>query len=75
MPDDHFTIRPYLESDDAGVIRLWREVFPDNPPWNDPKADIQRKLDCQRELCLVGELEGRVIATVMAEFDFRFQGK
>ena len=54
MPDDHFTIRPYLESDEAGVIRLWRAVFPDNPPWNDPKADIQRKLGCQRELFLVG---------------------
>jgi ribosomal protein S18 acetylase RimI-like enzyme len=69
MPDDHFTIRPYLESDEAGVIRLWRAVFPDNPPWNDPKADIQRKLGCQRELFLVGELDSRIVATVMAGFD------
>jgi ribosomal protein S18 acetylase RimI-like enzyme len=33
MPDDQFTIRPYTASDEAAVIRLWREVFPDNPPW------------------------------------------
>lgn len=45
------------------------EVFPNNPPWNDPTADIKRKLGCQRELFLVGEREGRVIAAVMAGFD------
>jgi ribosomal protein S18 acetylase RimI-like enzyme len=69
MTADKLTIRLYEESDEAGVICLWREVFRNNPPWNEPKADIQRKLDCQRELFLVGELEGQVIATVMAGFD------
>jgi ribosomal protein S18 acetylase RimI-like enzyme len=69
MAADQFAIRPYAESDEAGVIRLWSEVFPDNPSWNDPKADIRRKLDCQRELFLVGELDARIIATVMAGFD------
>lgn len=69
MGDDKLTIRPYEEADEAGVICLWREVFPHNPPWNEPKADIQRKLGCQRELFLVGELEGRGTATVMAGFD------
>jgi ribosomal protein S18 acetylase RimI-like enzyme len=44
-------------------------VFPDNPPWNEPKADIHRKLGVQRELFLVGDLGGRVVATVMAGFD------
>jgi ribosomal protein S18 acetylase RimI-like enzyme len=69
MVGDELNIRPYLDLDEAGVIRLWREVFPDNPPWNDPKTDIQRKLDCQRELFLVGELGSRIVATVMAGFD------
>jgi ribosomal protein S18 acetylase RimI-like enzyme len=63
------SIKAYTESDEAGVIRLWREVFPDNPPWNDPKADIQRKVGCQPELFLVCELQGRIIGTVMAGFD------
>jgi ribosomal protein S18 acetylase RimI-like enzyme len=69
MTHDHIVIRPYAESDEAGVIGLWREVFPDSPPWNDPKADIQRKLGCQRQLFLVGVGDGQVVGTVMAGFD------
>jgi len=69
MADGKLTIRPYDESDEDGVVCLWREVFPNNPPWNQPKADIARKLGCQRELFLVGASEGRVVATVMAGFD------
>jgi ribosomal protein S18 acetylase RimI-like enzyme len=69
VANDKLAIRPYCESDESGVIQLWREAFPDAPPWNEPKADIQRKLGCQRELFLVGESEGRVVATVMAGFD------
>lgn len=69
MAGGKLTIRPYEESDEAGVVGLWREVFPDSPPWNEPKADIERKLGCQRELFLVGASEGRIVATVMAGFD------
>lgn len=69
MAESSLTIRPYDQSDEEGVIQLWREVFPDNPPWNEPKADILRKLGCQRELFLVGIAAGRVVATVMAGFD------
>jgi predicted N-acetyltransferase YhbS len=69
MANGKLVIRSYNESDEAAVIGLWREVFPDNPPWNDPKADILRKLGCQRELFLVGELQKKVVATVMAGFD------
>ena len=69
MADGKLTIRPYDESDEDGVACLWREVFPNNPPWNEPKADIARKLGCQRELFLVGVSDGRIVATVMAGFD------
>ena len=31
-------IRPYLESDQAAVAQLWREVFPNAPAWNVPGA-------------------------------------
>jgi ribosomal protein S18 acetylase RimI-like enzyme len=62
-------IRPYRESDNAAVVSLWQEVFADDPPWNGPEAVIRRKLGVQRELFLVGELTGKVVATVLAGFD------
>jgi ribosomal protein S18 acetylase RimI-like enzyme len=69
MTRNELAIRPYAESDESQVIQLWRDVFPDNPPWNVPKADIERKLTAQRELFLVGDLDGQIVATVMAGFD------
>ena len=69
MSDDALTIRPYAEPDEAGVVRLWQVVFPDNPPWNVPAEDIRRKLAVQRDLFLVGEFGGRVVATVLAGYD------
>ncbi len=62
-------VRSYEHGDEAQVVQLWNEVFPDNPPRNDPAADIRRKLTIQRELFLVGELAGRIVGTVMAGFD------
>src|ERR1700689_2196877 len=62
-------IRPYAETDEAQVIQLWREVFPDNPSWNVRKADIDRKLSVQRELFRGGDLDGEIVGTVMAGFD------
>lgn len=69
MNTEKLAIRAYAESDEAQVIRLWREVFPDNPSWNVPKADIDRKLAVQRDLFLVGELDDEIVGTVMAGFD------
>jgi ribosomal protein S18 acetylase RimI-like enzyme len=67
--ESRLVIRPYAETDEAQVIQLWREVFPDNPSWNVPKADIDRQLTVQRELFIVGDLDGEIVATVMAGFD------
>lgn len=69
MSQSELIVRPYAETDEAQVIQLWREVFPDNPSWNVPKTDIERKLTIQRELFLVGDLGGEIVATVMAGFD------
>jgi ribosomal protein S18 acetylase RimI-like enzyme len=69
MSEEVLTVRPYEEADEAGVVRLWRTVFPDNPPWNVPADDIRRKLAVQRELFLVGVWEGRVVGTVLAGYD------
>lgn len=61
-------VRRYQHSDEAAVLRLWKECDLVRP-WNDPHKDIQRKLTVQPELFLVGLIDGSVIATVMAGFD------
>ena len=45
--DTVMEIRPYLESDEAAVASLWREVFPDSPSWNHPETAIRRNLAVQ----------------------------
>jgi hypothetical protein len=62
-------IRPYQPSDQSSVAGLWRVVFPDDPPWNAPASVIRRKVAFQPELLVVGELEGRVVATIVIGFD------
>ncbi len=61
-------IRAYLESDEEAVVALWHSCGLTRP-WNDPHKDIARKLTVQRELFMVGELGGQLIATVMAGFE------
>lgn len=61
-------IRPFHENDEPAVVRLWAECGLVRP-WNDPKRDVQRKLRLQRELFLVGCLDDRVIASVMAGYE------
>jgi ribosomal protein S18 acetylase RimI-like enzyme len=51
------------------VVTLWAEVFAGDPPRNEPRAVIRRKLRVQRELFLVGEFAGDTIGTVIAGFD------
>ena len=61
-------VRPFEPRDEAAVIELWRrcELL---RPQNDPKKDIARKLQVQRELFLVGEIDGDIVASVMAGYD------
>ena len=61
-------IRRYETGDEASVIELWTRCGLTRP-WNDPSRDIARKLAVQRELFLVGVVEGRLVATVMAGYD------
>lgn len=61
-------IRPFQPSDEAAVVDLWQRCELTRP-WNDPHRDIQRKLGVQPELFLVGESDGRLVASVMAGFD------
>ncbi len=61
-------IRVFQKSDESSVISLWQRCDLLRP-WNDPKKDIQRKLDVQPELFLVGVLDDDVVATVMAGYE------
>ena len=61
-------IRPYLESDEAAVVALWQACGLTRA-WNDPHKDIARKLQVQRELFLVGEVGGQLVASAMAGYD------
>lgn len=38
-------------------------------PWNDPHRDIVRKLRVRPDLFLVGVLDGRIVASVMAGYE------
>jgi ribosomal protein S18 acetylase RimI-like enzyme len=61
-------IRPYQETDETAVVALWQACGLTRP-WNDPHKDIARKLQVQRDLFLVGEADGEVVATAMAGYD------
>lgn len=62
-------VRSYRPADHDEVTTLWREVFPDAPPRNDPVRDIARKLEVQPELFLVAIADAQVVGTTMAGFD------
>lgn len=61
-------IRTYLTIDESAVIALWQACGLTRP-WNNPALDIARKLSVQPELFLVGELEGEIVASVMAGYE------
>lgn len=61
-------IRPFAEADQPALIALWQDCTLTRP-WNDPARDIARKLTVQRDLFLVGEVGGVLMASVLAGFD------
>ncbi|GMV94463.1 MAG: hypothetical protein AMXMBFR82_42410 [Candidatus Hydrogenedentota bacterium] len=61
-------VRPFEDADEDAVIELWSRCGLLRP-WNDPRKDIARKMKVQPELFLVGTIDGRVVATVMAGYD------
>ncbi len=63
-----FQIRPFVEADTEAVVALWERCGLLRP-WNDPRQDIQRKLKVQRDLFLVGEADGAVVAVAMVGYD------
>jgi ribosomal protein S18 acetylase RimI-like enzyme len=69
MTEYEFTIRPYAAPDREAVVALWRLVFTDDRPWNEPSDVIARKRSVQADLFLVGVLGEQVAGTVLAGFD------
>jgi ribosomal protein S18 acetylase RimI-like enzyme len=72
------SIATYTPADFDGVDRLWRIVFPDDPPWNAAASAVPAKLAVQPELFLValetgsdpqGQTPSHVIGSIMAGYD------
>ena len=61
-------VRAYRSEDADALVALWTACGLTRP-WNDPHADIARKSADSPELLLVGIVEGRLVASVMAGYD------
>jgi ribosomal protein S18 acetylase RimI-like enzyme len=61
-------LRPFAKPDTEAVVQLWQACGLTRP-WNDPYKDIARKLTVQPDLFVVGEVAGRIVASVMAGYD------
>ena len=61
-------IRAYRDTDKHEIIALWHDCGL-VVPQNDPAKDIDRKLQVDPELFLVGTLDERIVATVMAGYE------
>jgi len=61
-------VRAFEAGDEEAVVSLWNRCGLIRP-WNDPHKDVQRKLLVRPDLFLVGILEGKVVACVMAGYE------
>ncbi len=61
-------IRKFQKNDKVPLTRLWRRVFPDDPPHNDPSSVIEAKLAVD-DLIFVAEIDGKIIGACMAGYD------
>ena len=61
-------IRTFEDGDEPAVVALWARCGLMRP-WNDPHRDIARKCAFQRDLFLVGTIDGTVVAAVMGGYD------
>jgi ribosomal protein S18 acetylase RimI-like enzyme len=69
MIEQQVLVRPYTDSDEGAIVRLWREVFRPDAPHNDPALAIREKVALERDLFLVAELDGAVVGTAMGGYD------
>lgn len=61
--------RRYQPQDREPLLALWTQVLPASQPWNDPVAELARKLSQHDDLVFVAEKEGILIGAVVAGYD------
>lgn len=61
-------IRQFTIDDKDTVIQLWGNCGL-IVPWNDPEKDIRRKLEVGTDLFLIGECDGKIVASVMGGYE------
>jgi ribosomal protein S18 acetylase RimI-like enzyme len=61
-------IRKYIEADKNELIALWRVIFPNDPPHNEPAAVLSAKLAVD-DLIFVAEIDGVLVSACMAGYD------
>ncbi|MDJ0779180.1 MAG: GNAT family acetyltransferase [Gammaproteobacteria bacterium] len=61
-------VRRYRDSDRDQLVELWRTVFPDDPPHNEPAAMLDAKLEVD-DLLFVAEGENQLDGACMAGYD------
>jgi len=61
-------IRPFGAEDEDAVVTLWGRCGLIRPS-NNPRSDIRRKQRVRPDLFLVGVLDGKIVATVMAGYE------
>jgi len=63
-------IRKFETNDTEKVIKVWGECGLLHPP-NDPYEEIKNKSEFQPDLFLVGEVDGKLMATIMVGYEGR----
>jgi len=61
-------IREFKLGEDNSLINLWKEVFPNDPPHNEPSSVIKSKLEIDDLIFVVIE-NGELIGACMAGYD------
>ena len=65
---EELSFRPFTDQDEEAVIALWEKCGLTRP-WNDPGKDIGFARDKPSSGILVGELAGKIVASVMVGHD------
>ncbi len=66
--EGRFSIRAYDAADEKAVIDLWFECGL-VVPWNNPKMDIERKVEEEPRQLLVGVVGDEIVSTCMTGYD------
>jgi ribosomal protein S18 acetylase RimI-like enzyme len=67
--EDELQVRAYDPSDENAVVALWDLTFPDEPPWNEARSLIARKLTTQPDLFFVCVIGNEIVGTAIAGYD------